>query len=170
MLCIKIVVDKFISIFYNFLIYNNTNDSVTHYFLAIVFLQASIFFYLVLCQYTKINMPVSIKRGLTMVFCCCRMTSEHRMSGSIDKPQLSSTPNVSCHCLYYVYASSHPVYKCVCSIVLVHSPTDQEVLLTWDGQIRNICHLVNSIVNKISASHADWITAAMDSQMSKLTH
>ena len=64
------------------------------------------------------------------------------------------------------------VYKCVCSIVLFHSPTDQEVLHTWDGQMSNVSHLVNSIVDKISASHADWVhmTAAMDSQMSKLTH
>ena len=49
-------------------------------------------------------------------------------------------------------------------LLLIHS--DQEVLLTWDGQIRNVCHLVNSIVDKISAQHSDWVTTAMDSRMS----
>ena len=60
------------------------------------------------------------------------------------------------------------VLMCVAHVMfylpLIHS--DQEVLLTWDGQIRNVCHLVNNIVDKISAQHSDWVTTVMDSQMS----
>ena len=49
-----------------------------------------------------------------------------------------------------------------CNVYLPLIQKDQEVLLTWDGQIQNVCHLVNSIVDKISAQHSDWVTTAND--------
>lgn len=43
---------------------------------------------------------------------------------------------------------------------------EQEILPSWDSHIRNVCHLVNGIVDKINAVHPDWATNAMDCQMS----
>ena len=42
---------------------------------------------------------------------------------------------------------------------------DQDVLPAWDCHIRNVCHLVNSIVDKINSHHPEWATAAMEAQM-----
>ena len=38
--------------------------------------------------------------------------------------------------------------------------------MSWDNHIRNVCHLVNGVVDKINAAYPDWSTTAMDSQMS----
>ena len=64
-----------------------------------------------------------------------RMIAEKRMNGSID--QIDGT-------------------------VYFKKP---EVLLKWDSRIRNVCFLVNSIVDKINAHHGDWVASSLDAQM-----
>lgn len=41
----------------------------------------------------------------------------------------------------------------------------QETLVVWDSRIRNVCFLLNSIVDNISACHAEWLAASLDEQM-----
>ena len=41
----------------------------------------------------------------------------------------------------------------------------QEMMLVWDGRIRNVCFLLNSIIDHISASHGEWLTSSLDEQM-----
>jgi hypothetical protein len=40
-----------------------------------------------------------------------------------------------------------------------------EILTMWDGHIRNVCHLVNGIVDKITTVHGQWAIESMDAQM-----
>lgn len=47
----------------------------------------------------------------------------------------------------------------VCSV-------ERQVLPGWDGQIRMVCHQVNTIVDKINGLCGDWAVASMDAQMS----
>lgn len=41
----------------------------------------------------------------------------------------------------------------------------QEMMLVWDARIRNVCFLLNSIVDSINASHGEWLAASLDEQM-----
>lgn len=41
----------------------------------------------------------------------------------------------------------------------------QEMMLSWDGRIRNVCFLLNSIIDNISASHSEWLASSLDEQM-----
>ena len=41
----------------------------------------------------------------------------------------------------------------------------EERLLTWDSRIRNVCFLLNSIVDNISVCHRDWLASSLDEQM-----
>ena len=41
----------------------------------------------------------------------------------------------------------------------------QEMMVVWDGRIRNVCFLLNSIVDNISACHPQWLAASLDEQM-----
>ena len=63
--------------------------------------------------------------------------------------------SVEMHVMY-----SQSFFVMLCRINLSLSLSDQEVLLSWDGEIRNVCHVVNSIVDKISAQHSDWVATA----------
>jgi COP9 signalosome complex subunit 4 len=64
-----------------------------------------------------------------------KMISEGRMSGTID--QLKEI-------IYF---------------------QQSEILTMWDGHIRNVCHLVNGIVDKITTVHGQWAIESMDAQM-----
>ena len=63
------------------------------------------------------------------------MISEHRMSGTIDQ---------------------------IDGIVYFKK---REMLPAWDGRIRNVCFLLNSIVDIISACHREWLASSLDEQM-----
>lgn len=41
----------------------------------------------------------------------------------------------------------------------------KEVMVAWDGRIRNVCFLLNSIVDSISACHGEWLASSLDEQM-----
>ena len=41
----------------------------------------------------------------------------------------------------------------------------QEKLLVLDARIRNVCFLLNSIVDSINASHSEWLASSLDQQM-----
>ena len=64
-----------------------------------------------------------------------RMISEGRMSGTIDQ---------------------------IDAFVYFKKP---EVMVAWDGRIRNVCFLLNSIVDNISAVHPLWLASSLDEQM-----
>ena len=64
-----------------------------------------------------------------------RMISENRMSGTIDQ---------------------------IDGIVYFKK---QEMMLLWDARIRNVCFLLNSIVDNINACHSEWLAASLDEQM-----
>lgn len=42
----------------------------------------------------------------------------------------------------------------------------QEMMLVWDARIRNVCFLLNSIVDSINASHGEWLASSLEEQMS----
>ena len=42
---------------------------------------------------------------------------------------------------------------------------EQEMLPSWDSRIRNVCFQVNTIVDKISARHPQWVNTSLESQM-----
>ena len=49
----------------------------------------------------------------------------------------------------------------MCTLFLV----EQEMLPSWDSRIRNVCFQVNTIVDKISARHPQWVNTSLESQM-----
>ena len=40
-----------------------------------------------------------------------------------------------------------------------------EVMVAWDSRIRNVCFLLNSIVDSIGACHPEWLASSLDEQM-----
>ena len=41
----------------------------------------------------------------------------------------------------------------------------QDVMPMWDGRIRNVCFLLNAIMDNINAYHGDWLVTSLDAQM-----
>lgn len=54
----------------------------------------------------------------------------------------------------------------LCNVYFVSYFAAREMLPLWDKQIQSICFQVNGIIEKIGAAEPNWMTRALDEQMS----